>query len=68
MLHKQIELQFGKKIKILRYDWGGEYISKPFAQFIYEIGIIHQKTQPHTPHLNGVAKRKKHLFLKMLDH
>lgn len=64
IFHKQIELQFGKHIKTLRSDGGGEYISKSFVDFMHEKGMIHQKTQPHTPHQNGMAERKNITILE----
>ena len=34
----------GKKIKIVRHDKGGEYISKAFEQYLADCGIEVQKT------------------------
>src|ERR1700749_1690183 len=39
-----VETQLGHKIKILRDDKGGEYMSKAFDQFLSAAGIDHQKT------------------------
>ncbi|KAL8130930.1 hypothetical protein AgCh_007017 [Apium graveolens] len=58
-----VQTQFNKKIKILRTDSGGEYISKEFNHFLAEEGIIHQTSCPHQPQQNGVAERKhRHLM------
>lgn len=51
------ELQYNKKIKILRTDNGGEYCSNEFESFLTHCGIIHQKTVPYTPEQNGRAER-----------
>ena len=34
----------GKRIKTIRHDKGGEYISKAFEQFLKDLGIEVQKT------------------------
>ena len=52
-----MENQSGKKVKALRSDNGGEYISKEFADFCAEKGIKREFTAPYTPAQNGVAER-----------
>lgn len=52
-----IENQTDHKIKILRTDNGGEYVSNDFDKFCKNNGIIHQLSVPHTPQQNGVAER-----------
>jgi transposase InsO family protein len=47
----------GKKIKILRTDNGGEFISKKFNTFCRINGIQQQTTAPYSPQQNGVAER-----------
>ena len=47
----------GKKIKILRTDGSGEYVSRAFEAFLCESGITHQKTVPYTLQQNGVSER-----------
>lgn len=55
--------QFGKTIKILRTDNGGEYVNHVFKDFLVSNGIIHQTSCPYTPEQNGIAERKnKHLL------
>ena len=46
-----------KKIKILRSDNGGEYISKEFSNYLKVKGIQRQFSVPRTPQQNGVAER-----------
>jgi transposase InsO family protein len=46
------------KIKILRSDNGGEYISKYFVRFCKYVRIKRDLTTPYNPQQNGVAKRK----------
>ncbi|KAK3036233.1 hypothetical protein RJ639_030775 [Escallonia herrerae] len=50
--------EFGKKIKCLRSDNGGEYISDDFFKYCDDNSILRQMTCPDTPQQNGVAKRK----------
>lgn len=45
------------KIKKLRSDNGGEYISKDFIDFCKMHGIQHQFTNAYSPQQNGVAER-----------
>ena len=52
-----VELQSGKKIKCLRSDNGGEYLSHQLTDFIHDAGIVHQTTIPATPQQNGAAER-----------
>ena len=56
------ENQIERKVKRLRDDHGGEYISNEFSQFCAEHGIIHEVTPPYSPQSNGMAGRKyRHL-------
>ena len=52
-----VKTQFGREIKILRSDRGGEYQSKRFIQRLKDLGIVHQRTNPDTPQQNGKAER-----------
>jgi len=45
----EVENQLEKKIKRLRDDRGGEYISNDFSNFCSEHGIIHEFTPPYSP-------------------
>ena len=53
-----IELETGKKIKVLRSDGGGEYCSDEFERFLAEHGIKHQTTTSYTPEQNGISERR----------
>ena len=53
-----IENAFGLKIKILRYDNGGEYVSNEFLHICSQIGIQVQHSISYTPQQNSVAERK----------
>jgi transposase InsO family protein len=44
-----VENQTGKKIKVLRFDNGGEYTSKDFDAFCREARIKRELTIPYNP-------------------
>lgn len=59
------ERSTSKKLKILRSDNGGEYLSKDFQEYLRVRGIQHQKTSPYTPEQNGVAERMNRTLIEM---
>ena len=52
------EKEIGKRMKCLRLDKGGEFISHEFNNFCIERGIKRQVSTPETPEQNGIAKRR----------
>ncbi|KAL0294728.1 UNVERIFIED_CONTAM: Transposon Ty2-GR1 Gag-Pol polyprotein [Sesamum radiatum] len=62
----EVENQTNGKIKALRSDQGGEYLSGEFRDYLKENGILSQWTPPGTPQLNGVAERRKRTLLDMV--
>jgi len=78
----EVELQLGKKIKVIKSDRGGEYYGRydgsgeqrpaPFAFFLKECGIVPQHTMPSKPSMNGVAERRnrtlKDMVKSMISH
>jgi len=52
-----VENATDRKIKCLRDDKGGEYMSKEFDSFLAASGIARQHTVRNEPHQNGVAER-----------
>ncbi|MCO5609321.1 hypothetical protein L7F22_063547 [Adiantum nelumboides] len=52
-----VENQSGKKLKCLRTDNGGEYVSKAFENFCESKGIKQELIAPYNPSQNGVAER-----------
>src|SRR4051812_29830175 len=63
----EVENHRDKKIKFLRCDCGGEYLSHEFREHIIEGGIFSQLTPPGTPQRNGVSKRRNRTFLDMVS-
>ena len=45
----EVENQCGKKIKALRSDRGGKYLSHEFSSHLKSCGIVPQLTPPGTP-------------------
>ena len=59
-----IQNQTGKRIKNIRSDNGGEYLSNNFKKFLKDHGIQHQVTVPYTPEQNGVAERANRIIVE----
>jgi transposase InsO family protein len=51
-----VERQFGKKIKRIRSDNCGEYMSNELKDFFLTSGVIHELTPPYSPESNGIAE------------
>ncbi|KAL0394331.1 UNVERIFIED_CONTAM: Retrovirus-related Pol polyprotein from transposon TNT 1-94 [Sesamum latifolium] len=62
----EVENQTNCKIKALRSDRGGEYLSGKFIDYLKENEILSQWTPPGTPQLNGVAERRNRTLLDMV--
>ncbi|GJV44987.1 retrotransposon protein, putative, ty1-copia subclass [Tanacetum coccineum] len=58
----EVELQLGKKIKALRSDRGGEYLSQEFKDYLSENGIVQNLTSPYTPQQNGVSEKENSIY------
>ena len=53
-----VEKELGKKIKALRSDNTGEYVSQEFKDFCVAKGIKRELMAPHNPQQNGLVERK----------
>lgn len=62
----EVENQLARKIKMLRFDRGGEYLSIDFHDYLKEYGIVSQPTSRRRPQHNGVADRCNRTFLEMV--
>jgi hypothetical protein len=60
-----VEKQFGKNIKVLRTDNGGEYVNHEIHNIFHEAGIQLQHTVPYTSQQNRVAERKNRSLKEM---
>ena len=56
-----------KKIKFLRSDHGGEYLSYEFGLHLKQCGIDSQLTPSGTPHRNGVSERHNRTLLDIVQ-
>jgi len=63
----EVENQLEKKIKRVRSNHGGEYISNEFDLFCVEDGIIHERPPPYSPQSNGVAERKNRTLIDLVN-
>ena len=63
---KEVENHCNKKIKFLRSDHGGEYLSYEFGKHLEDCGIVSQLTPPGTPQHNGVSERRNRTLLDMV--
>ncbi|KAM2097702.1 hypothetical protein ACFX1R_021209 [Malus domestica] len=58
-----VENSVGNKLKVIRSDSGGEFVSTSFQTFLKLHGISHQLSCPQTPEQNGCVERKhRHLI------
>nr|GEV45803.1 retrotransposon protein, putative, Ty1-copia subclass [Tanacetum cinerariifolium] len=61
----KVENQLGKKIKVVRSDRGGEYVSL-FVELYAKHGSRHEFTAPYSPQQNGIAERKNCTLKEMV--
>lgn len=55
----------GCKLKALRTDRGGEFVSNEFSCHCDSIGVKHFLTAPYSSQQNGVAKRRNRTIVEM---
>ena len=60
-----MENQSGHRIKILRINRGGEYVSNEFLNFCKTHGIQKHLTAWYTPQQNGITERKNRTIMEM---
>lgn len=57
------ENQSGCKLKVLRADGGGEYMSTEFQEELKETGVEWQPRSPYVPEQNGKAERQNYTLM-----
>ena len=62
----EVENHRNKKIKFLRSDRGGEYLSYEFDLHLEQCGIVSQHTPPGTRQRNGVSEHRNRTLLDMM--
>ncbi|GKE11621.1 retrotransposon protein, putative, ty1-copia subclass, partial [Tanacetum coccineum] len=66
VFQNEVENQLGKKIKVIRSNRGGEYLSHEFVNHMKSCGIVSELTPPYTPQHNGVSERRNRTLLDMV--
>lgn len=61
----EAENMCGERIKKLRTDRGGEFLSKALSRVCEEAGIIRHLTAPYSPQQNGVVERRNRTVMSM---
>ncbi|RVX03278.1 Retrovirus-related Pol polyprotein from transposon TNT 1-94 [Vitis vinifera] len=59
-----IQTQFSSKLRVLRFDNGGEYVNQCFRTYFKHHGLVHETSCPQTPQQNGIAERKHRHILE----
>ncbi|GBO27432.1 Retrovirus-related Pol polyprotein from transposon TNT 1-94 [Araneus ventricosus] len=54
---KRAERFLNRKVISVRTDGGLEFCNQEFEKFLEKLGIRHEKTNPYSPEMNGVAER-----------
>jgi transposase InsO family protein len=62
----EVENHHNRKIKFLRSNCGGEYLSYDFLTHLKSRGIVSQLTPPGTPQRNGVSECWNRTLLDMV--
>ncbi|MCO5573110.1 hypothetical protein L7F22_026875 [Adiantum nelumboides] len=60
-----VEKEKDLKVKSIRSDRGGEFLSKNFARWCKSEGIRRQLTTPYTPSQNGVVEQINRTIMEM---
>jgi hypothetical protein len=59
------EKQCGRSIKFPRLENGGEYVDRPFEEYLIRFGIEWKWLVLHTPQQNGDTKHKNWMLVRM---
>ncbi|WVZ53904.1 hypothetical protein U9M48_004791 [Paspalum notatum var. saurae] len=60
-----VEVESGRKLKVLRTDRGGEFTSVEFGEYCAKRGVQRQLTAPYSPQQNGVVERRNQSVVGM---
>ncbi|GJY64508.1 retrotransposon protein, putative, ty1-copia subclass [Tanacetum coccineum] len=66
VFQNEVENQLGKKIKAIRSNRGGEYLSHEFVNHMKSYGIVSQLNPPYTAQHNKVSERRNRTLLDMV--
>ncbi|CAL1358011.1 unnamed protein product [Linum trigynum] len=62
---QMVKTQFGKMVKVIRSDPGGEFVSGPLQEVFKECGILPQQSCPGVSQQNGLVERKHRHVLEL---
>ena len=62
----EVKNQFTRKVNRFRSDKSTEYDSSVFIEFYKSHGIIHEKSAPYFPKMNGKVERKKRILYELV--
>ncbi|WVZ81780.1 hypothetical protein U9M48_029122 [Paspalum notatum var. saurae] len=60
-----VEVETGRKLRVLRTDRGGEFTAVTFEEYCTEKGVHRQLTAPYSPQQNGVVERRNQTVMAM---
>nr|KAJ0185882.1 hypothetical protein LSAT_V11C900464960 [Lactuca sativa] len=66
VFQNELHNQLGKKIKTIRSDRGGEYLSYEFDEHVKNCGIVSQLTPSRKSQHNGVSEKRNRTLLDMV--
>ncbi|CDF32368.1 unnamed protein product [Chondrus crispus] len=66
LYEKLAQTHTGRKVKVLRTDRGGEYLSTEFKSHLDLNSMQHQLTTAYTPEQNGVAERLNRTLIDLV--
>lgn len=64
IFEKMIENKFGRKMKTLHSDNGGEFCNKELDDYLEKHGIQQETTAPHKPEQHGKAERENRTIVE----
>ena len=62
----EVERSMNQKLKVLRTDNGGEYMSADFKKYLKKEGVRHELTVPKTPKQNGATERMNRMLVEVV--
>ena len=61
----KVEVETGRRLRVLRTDHGGEFTSVEFEQYCADRGVHRQHSAPYSPQQNGVVERRNQSVVTM---
>jgi transposase InsO family protein len=61
----RVEVESGRRLRVLRTDNGGEFTSVEFETYCADHGVQRQHIAPYTPQQNGVVERRNQSIVTM---